>query len=89
MIKVNFHAITIKDINGQPLQADFHAELGQQLYMQGQTLEDVELGRAIYQTTKDAPIELTVEQAATVSKWVDRWPYVSRTAVKDALNAEK
>lgn len=88
MIKVNFHTITLKDIEGHDVQADFAQELGQQLYMQGQNMEEVELGRAVYKS-KDNPIELTVEQAAIISKWVDRWPYVSRQAVKDALNAEQ
>lgn len=89
MIKVNFHAITLKDIEGNDVQADFAHDLGQQLYMQGQTMEEVELGRTIYKSPKDKPIELTVEQAALISRWVDRWPYVSRQAVKDALNAEQ
>jgi hypothetical protein len=89
MIKVNFHTIALKDIEGHDVQADFAQELGQQLYMQGQNMEEVELGRTVYKSPKDKPIELTVEQAAIISKWVDRWPYVSRQAVKDALNAEQ
>lgn len=89
MIKVNFHAITLKDIEGNDVQADFAHDLGQQLYMQGQSMEEVELGRTIYKSPKDKPIELTVEHAALISRWVDRWPYVSRQAVKDALNAEQ
>lgn len=89
MIKVNFHTITLKDIEGKNVQADFAQDLGQQLYMQGQNMEEVELGRIIYKSPKDKPIELTVEQAAVISRWVDRWPYVSRKAVKDALNAEQ
>lgn len=88
MIKVNFHTIALKDIEGNDVQADFAHNLGQQLYMQGQNMEEVELGRTVYQSPKDKPIELTVEQAAVISRWVDRWPYVSRQAVKDALNAE-
>ena len=88
MIKVNFHTIALKDIEGHDVQADFAHELGQQLYMQGQSMEEVELGRTIYKSPKDKPIELTVEQAAIISKWVDRWPYVSRQAVKDALNRQ-
>lgn len=86
MIKVNFHAITLKDIEDHNVQADFAQDLGQQLYMQGQTMEEVELGRTVYKSPKDKPIELTVEQAALISRWVDRWPYVSRQAVKDAVN---
>lgn len=89
MIKVNFHTIALKDIEDHNVQADFAQELGKQLYMQGNDMEEVELGRTIYHSPKDKPIELTVEQAALISRWVDRWPYVSRQAVKDALNAEQ
>ena len=89
MIKVNFHTVTFKDIEGNNIQADVASELGQQLYMQGQNMEEVELGRTIYKSKKDTPMELTVEQAATISRWVDRWPYVTRQAVKSMLNAEQ
>ena len=89
MIKVNFHTVTFKDIEGNNIQADYASELGQQLYMQGQNMEEVELGQTIYKSKKDIPMELTVEQAATVSRWVERWPFVMRQAVKSMLNAEK
>lgn len=89
MIKVNFHAVTFKDIEGNNIQVDVVNDLGQQLYWQGQTMEEVELGRTIYNAPKDKPMELTVEQAALISRWVDRWPYVRRQAVKDAINAEQ
>lgn len=89
MIKVNFHTIALKDIEDHNVQADFTQELGKQLYMQGSDIEEVELGRTVYKSPKDKPIELTVEQAAIISKWVDRWPFVSRQAVKDALNTER
>ena len=65
MIKVNFHTIALKDIEDHNVQADFAQELGKQLYMQGNDMEEVELGRTIYKSPKDKPIELTVEQAAT------------------------
>ena len=89
MIKVNFRTVAFKDIEGNNIQADYASELGQQLYMQGQNMEEVELGQTIYKSRKDTPLELTVEQAATVSRWIERWPYVMRQAVKDALNAEQ
>lgn len=89
MIKVNFHTVTFKDIEGNKIQADLAQDMGQQLYMQGQNIEEVELGLTIYKSPKDKPIELTVEQAALISRWVDRWPYVTRQAVKAILNAEQ
>ena len=38
MIKVNFHTVTFKDIEGNNIPADVASELGQQLYMQGQNM---------------------------------------------------
>ena len=83
-MKVDFTKVPVKDIDGKEFKADVHKELGQQLYMQGQTMEECDLGSLIYHA--DGPVELNVEQAACVSRWVDRWPYVTRTAVKTLLD---
>jgi len=83
-MKIDFTKIPVKDIDGKEFKADVHKELGQQLYMQGQTIEECDLGSLIYHA--DGPVELNVEQAACVSRWVDRWPYVTRTAVKTLLD---
>ena len=83
-MKVDFTKVPVKDIDGKEFMADVHKELGQQLYMQGQTMEECELGSLIYHT--DGPVELNLEQGACVSRWVDRWPYVTRTAVKTLLD---
>lgn len=85
-MKVNFHKIMLKDIDGNEVIGDFAAELGQQLYMQGSNIQEVELGSKIYHSKQDEEVELDVEEAATVSRWVNRWPYVSRMAIKSALN---
>ena len=79
-MKIDFTKIPVKDIDGKEFEADLHKELGQQLYAQGQNIEECELGSLIYHS--DGPVELTIEQAACVSRFVDRWPYVTRTAVK-------
>ena len=83
-MKIDFTKIPVKDIDGKEFKADVHKELGQQLYMQGQTMDECDLGSLIYHT--DGPVELNLEQGACVSRWVDRWPYVTRTAVKNLLN---
>jgi len=83
-MKIDFTKVPMKDIDGKEFKADVHKELGQQLYMQGQTIEECDLGSLIYHA--DGPVELNVEQAACVSRWVDRWPYVTRTAVKTLLD---
>lgn len=83
-MKIDFTKVPVKDIDGKEFKADLHKELGQQLYMQGQTMEECDLGSLIYHT--DGPVELNVEQAACVSRWVERWPFVTRTAVKTLLD---
>ena len=79
-MKIDFTKVPMKDIDGKEFKADVHKELGQQLYMQGQTMEECDLGSLIYHT--DGPVELNLEPGAGVSRWVDRWRYVTRTAVK-------
>ena len=83
-MKIDFTKVPVKDIDGKEFKADLHKELGQQLYMQGQNIEECDLGSLIYHS--DGPVELTIEQAACVSRFVDRWPYVTRTAVKTLLD---
>jgi hypothetical protein len=85
MIKVDFSKVQLKDINGETVEIDFRKELGTQLYMRGQSMEESMLGQRIY-AQKEDPTELTVDEASTVSKWVGSWPYVSRTAIRAALN---
>lgn len=85
-MKVNFRNVQLKDINDNPVTADFANDLGQQLYMQGNSILEVELGAKIYHSKKDTPIDISVEEAAAVSQWVNRWPYLSRTAIQKMLN---
>lgn len=40
-MKVNFAKVQLKDINGNDVTGDFRADLGQQMYMQGQTIGEV------------------------------------------------
>ncbi len=85
MKKVNFKAITIKDINGNDLVADFQKQLGNQLYMQGQNIEECELGKKIYFTPDDEATELDDKEVAIVRKTVQGYSYVARTAIEQAL----
>lgn len=85
-MKIDFTKVPMKDIDGREFNADLHKELGQQLYSQGNNIEECELGSLIYHS--EGPVELNLEQGACVSRWVDRWPYVTRTAVKTLLNHE-
>ena len=85
MKKVNFKEITIKDIEGRDVQADFQKQLGNQLYMQGQNIEECELGKKIYFTPDDEATELDDKEVAIVRKAVQGYSYVARTAIEQAL----
>ena len=85
MKKINFKTITIKDINGNDIVADFQKQLGNQLYMQGQNIEECELGKKIYFTPDDEETELDDKEVAIVRNAVQGYSYVARTAIEQAL----
>lgn len=82
--KVDFRNIVIKDINGQDTKADVTALFGNMLYMQGQHIEECELGVSIYHQGEDA-LELSDEQVAIVNTYAERLPYVMRMGIKEAV----
>ena len=85
--KVDFRNIVIKDINGQETKADVTALFGNMLYMQGQNIEECELGQAIYHQGDEGPeaLELNDKQVAIVKTYAERLPYVMRTGIKEAV----
>ena len=85
--KVDFRNIVIKDINGQDTKADVTALFGNMLYMQGQNIEECELGQAIYHQGDEGPeaLELNDKQVAIVKTYAERLPYVMRTGIKEAV----
>ena len=85
--KVDFRNIVIKDINGQETKADVTALFGNMLYMQGQNIEECELGQAIYHQGDEGPeaLELSDKQVAIVKAYAERLPYVMRTGIKEAV----
>ena len=85
MVKVDFSKIIIKDINGNDIVADFQKQLGNQLYMQGQNIEECELGKKIYFTPDGEATELDDKEVAIVRKAVQGYSYVARTAIEQAL----
>jgi hypothetical protein len=85
MAKVNFSRISMKDIEGNVLTANFRKELGNQLYMQGRDIEECELGKKIYFTPDDEATELDDKEVAIVRKAVQGYSYVARTAIEQAL----
>lgn len=85
MVKVDFSKIIIKDINGNDIVADFQKQLGNQLYMQGQNIEECELGKKIYFTPDGEATELDEKEVAIVRKAIQGYSYVARTAIEQAL----
>lgn len=82
--KINFTALEVEDIEGNKQKVDIAKALGNQLYMQGQHIEECELGRAIYHSTGE--MELTEEQAKSVLRVVECYPYISRNAIQILLS---
>jgi len=83
MKKVDFSKITIKDIEGNDVQADFQKQLGNQLYMQGRNIEECELGRRIYHA--EGEVELSDEECHMVTNATQGYSYVARIAIDAAL----
>lgn len=85
MKEVNFAKIMVTDINGAERAVDFRKDLGNLLYMQGNSIEECELGSAIYHQLDNEPLQLSDMQRIMLRQFVIRLPYVSRTAVQKAL----
>lgn len=85
--KVDFRNIVIRDINGQATKADVTQLFGNMLYMQGQNIEECELGQAIYHQGDEGPeaLELNDKQVDIVKAYAERLPYVMRTGIKEAV----
>lgn len=88
--KVNFAEITIRDINGQEQKADVRVMLGNLLYMQGQNIEECELGQAIYHSGGEGPeeIDLDDKQQKIITDFATRLPYVMRTGLIEAVKPD-
>ena len=83
MKKVDFRKITLKNVEGEEMSVDFSKQLGNQMYMQGQNIEECELGKRMY---FDGEVELKDKDIEVVKRFVAGYPYVSRTAVMDAID---
>lgn len=80
---VSFRKIQIEDITGQKQEADFAAQLGNQLYMTGHDIEACELGKRIYFAKGE--IELSDKEIQTITQAVVGWSYVARNAIINAM----
>lgn len=82
---VDFRTIGIENIEGQIETADVSKQLGNVMYMQGQNIEECELGRTIYH---NGQVELNQKQEDMVRRFIQPWSYVLRTAIEETLNDE-
>lgn len=81
-MRVDFRSIGVKNIEGQIDAADVSKQLGNLMYMQGQNIEECELGRNIYH---NGVVELNSKQAEMVLRFVKPWSYVMRSAIEETL----
>ena len=82
MKTIDFRKIPIQDIEGNVSGADVSKALGNLLYMQGQNIEECELGRDIYHKGE---VELTDQQRQTVKAFAATFPYMMRSSIEKAL----
>ena len=81
--KINFKQIAVKDINGNEQEVDFSQLLGNQLYMEGQNIEECELGKKIY--FAEGEVELDDKEVEIAKAYIRRYSYIIRTAIDDML----
>ena len=85
MKKVNFQKIEIKNIKNETEIADFAKLIGNQLYMNGRTIEECELGKRIYYAEGD--VELNEKECEMVKGIISGYSYIARTSIEKAINA--
>jgi len=82
--KINFRQIPVKNIEGQEQKVSISDLLGNQLYMEGQNIEECELGKKIYFAEGD--IELDEKECKIVVQFAQtHYSYIIRTALADIL----
>lgn len=83
MVKVNFREIVLKDIEGNEVKADFQKQLGNQMYMQGQNIEECELGKRIYHA--EGEVELKEKECDMVRRFIQGYSFIAREAIEQAM----
>ena len=82
--KINFRQIPVKNIEGKEQKVSISDLLGNQLYMEGQNIEECELGKKIY--FAEGEIELDDKEAGMVVQFAQtHYSYIVRTALADIL----
>lgn len=82
--KINFRQIPVKNIEGKEQKVSISDLLGNQLYMEGQNIEECELGKKIY--FAEGEIELDEKECKIVVQFAQtHYSYIVRTALADIL----
>jgi hypothetical protein len=80
-MKVDFRKIRVRNIEGEEEVADISKTLGNILYMNGQDIEECELGKAIYH---DGEVELNEKAVETVRRFAKNFSYLMRSSIENA-----
>ena len=80
-MKVDFRKIRVRNIEGEEEVADISKTIGNVLYMNGQDIEECELGKAIYH---DGEVELNEKAVETVKRFSKNFSYLMRSSIENA-----
>lgn len=80
-MKVDFRKIRVRNIEGEEEVADISKTIGNILYMNGQDIEECELGKAIYH---DGEVELNEKAVETVKRFAKNFSYLMRSSIENA-----
>ena len=83
--KVDFRQLMLKDIEGHEVPTDISKPLGNMMYMQGQTIDECELGRYIYH---QGEVELKEKDIDVVKRFANNFSFIMRQTILDALEKE-
>ena len=83
--KVDFRQLMLKDIEGHEVPTDISKPIGNMMYMQGQTIDECELGRDIYHKGE---VELKEKDIETVKRFANNFSFIMRQTILDALEKE-
>lgn len=91
MKKIDFRKLEIENIEGKTDIINIAFTLGNMMYMQGQNIEECELGRTIYRhskvdASKESFVELTSEQVIIVRKYMNNFSFIVRKSVEKQLD---
>ena len=95
MKKVNLSQLEIQGIDGAKQQVNIQDEVANLIYMQGQSIQDCELGRKIYNGGRDQngvltqgadrTVELSDDELKVVTRIAKQFPYVIRESLLAAI----